>query len=106
MVRFRQSQESIGMLHKLQTISNEFEESSIKVYDEKRNEVEDCSYKEGYNEGWCEKVYFITMKKDDLYYNWICFVDKDDGYRSYAGLYQIKSKEIYLTKNLEVFDLN
>ena len=46
------------------------------------------------------------MKKDDLYYNWICFVDKDDGYRSYAGLYQIKSKEIYLTKNLEVFDLN
>jgi len=96
----------LAMLHKLQTISNEFEESSIKVYDEEGNEVKDCSYKEGYNEEWCEKVYFITMKNKASYYNWICFVDKDDGYRSYAGLYQFKSKEIYLTKNLEVFDLN
>ena len=96
----------LAMLHKLQTISNEFEESSVKVYDEKGNEVKDCSYKEGYNEGWCEQVYFVTMKKGDLYYNWICFVDKDDGYRSYAGLYQIKNKELCLTKNLEAFDLN
>lgn len=53
----------LAMLHKLQTISNEFEESSIKVYDVGGNEVKDCSYKEGYNEEWCEKVYFITMKK-------------------------------------------
>lgn len=96
----------LAMLHKLQTISNEFEESSIKVYNEKGDKVEDCSYTEGYSEGWCERVYFITMKKGELYYNWICYVDKDDGYRSYAGLYQFKSKELCLTKNLEVFDLN
>lgn len=96
----------LAMLHKLQTISNEFEESTIKVYNERGNEVADCSYSQGYGEGWCEQVYFITMKKGDLYYNWICFVDKDDGYRSYAGLYQFKSKELSLTKNLEVFDLN
>lgn len=41
-----------------------------------------------------------------MYYNWICYVDKDDGYRSYAGLYQIKNKELCLTKNLDAFDLN
>lgn len=46
------------------------------------------------------------MKNKDLYYNWICFVDRNDGYRSYAGLYQIKNKELCLTKNLEAFDLN
>lgn len=97
----------LAMLHKLQTISNEFDNSKIKVYNEKGNEVEDCSYnKSEYGEGWCEQVYFITMKDKDLYYNWICFVDMDDGYRSYAGLYQIKNKELCLTKNLEVFDLN
>ena len=97
----------LAMLHKLQTISNEFEESSIKVYNEKGNEVEDCSYnKSEYSEGWCEQVYFITMKNKDLYYNWICYVDMDDGYHSYAGLYQIKNKELCLTKNLEAFNLN
>ena len=97
----------LTMLHKLQTIGNECEESSIKVYNEKGNEVEDCSYnKSEYGEGWCEQVYFITMKNKDLYYNWICYVDMDDGYRSYAGLYQIKHKELCLTKNLEAFDLN
>ena len=97
----------LAMLHKLQTINNEFEESSIKVYDKHGTEVEDCSYnKSEYSEGWCEQVYFITMKKGDLYYNWICYVDMDDGYRSYAGLYQIKHKELCLTKNLEAFDLN
>ena len=97
----------LAMLHKLQTISNEFDNSKIKVYDSKGNEVEDCSYnKSEYGEGWCEQVYFITMKDKDSYYNWICYVDMDDGYRSYAGLYQIKNKELCLTKNLEVFNLN
>ena len=97
----------LAMLHKLQTISNEFDNSKIKVYDSKGNEVEDCSYnKSEYGEGWCEQVYFITMKDKDLCYNWICYVDMDDGYRSYAGLYQIKNKELCLTKNLEVFNLN
>ena len=33
-------------------------------------------------------------------------MDRNDGYRSYAGLYQIKNKELCLTKNLEAFDLN
>ena len=42
----------LAMLHKLQTISNEFEESSVKVYDEKGSEVTDCSYNMGdYGEG-------------------------------------------------------
>ena len=96
----------LAMLHKLQNISNEFDNSKIKVYNERGNEVEDCSYHEGYSEGWCKQVYFITMKNKDIYYNWICFVDKDYGYRSYAGLYQIKNKELCLTKNLEAFNLN
>lgn len=93
------------MLHKLQTIGNEFDNSKIKVYNSMGNEVEDCSYHKEYSEGWCEQVYFITMKNKDLYYNWICYVDMDD-YHSYAILYQIKNKELCLTKNLEVFDLN
>ena len=97
----------LAMLHKLQTIGDEFDNTQIKVYNERGNEVEDCSYRnDGISDGWCECVYFITMKKGDLYYNWICFVDKNDGYRSYAGLYQIKNKELCLTKNLEAFDLN
>lgn len=96
----------LAMLHKLQTIGEECEENKIKVYNASGSEVKDCSYYEGWANGWCEQVYFITMKKGKLYYNWICFVDKDDGYRSYAGLYQFKSKELCLTKNLEQFDLN
>lgn len=96
----------LAMLHKLQTIGSEFDESKIKVYNTSGREVEDCSYNAEWGDGWCEQVYFITMKKGDLYYNWICFVDKDDGYRSYAGLYQFKSKELCLTKNLEQFNLN
>lgn len=51
------------------------------------------------------RLYYNTDTKS-FYYNWICYVDMDDGYRSYAGLYQIKSKELCLTKNLEAFDLN
>ena len=39
----------LAMLHKLQTISNEFEESSIKVYNANGNEVEDCSYNKSKN---------------------------------------------------------
>ena len=85
----------LAMLHKLQTIGDEFDNTQIKVYNERGNEVEDCSYRnDGISDGWCECVYFITMKKGDLYYNWICFVDKNDGYRSYACLYQIKNKEL------------
>lgn len=97
----------LAMLNKLQTIGNEFEENSIKVYDKHGTEVEDCSYnKVEYGEGWCEQVYFITMKNKDSYYNWICYVDMDDGYRSYAGLYKINHKELCLAKNLEAFNLN
>lgn len=96
----------LAMLHKLQTIGDEFEDKKIKVYNCNGSEVEDCSYNAGWGDGWCETVYFITMKKGDLYYNWICYVDKDDGYRSYAGLYQFKSKELCLVKNLEAFNLN
>ena len=96
----------LAMLHKLQIIGKEFDNPQIKVYNEMGNEVEDCSYYQGYSEGWGEQVYFITMKNKDIYYNWICFIDKDYGYRSYAGLYQIKYKELCLTKNLEAFNLN
>ena len=61
----------LAMLHKLQTIGNEFDNSQIKVYNERGNEVTDCSYNKGdYGEGWCEQVYFVTMKNKDLYYNW------------------------------------
>lgn len=95
----------LKMLHKLQTIGNDFGESTIKVYNKKGCEVEDFLYTEDFSE-WCEKVYFITMKEGDFYYNWICYIDKDGGFRSYAGLYQFKSREISLTNNLEAFDLN
>lgn len=95
----------LEMLYKLSKISDEFG-NGIKVYNTAGEPVADCRYNQGWGDGWLECVYFVTMKKDDLYYNWICYVDKDDGYRSYAGVYQFKCKDIQLSKNLEVFNLN
>lgn len=62
-VDLNRAKKVLTMLHKLQTISNECEENPIKVYNEKGNKVADCPYNKGYSEGWCEQVYFITMKK-------------------------------------------
>ena len=97
----------LAMLDKLIGVADDCG-NGIEVFNKNGGKVEHCNYEAftGWSDGWSEKTYFITMENNGVYYNWICFVDKDDGYRSYAGLLQFKHKEIKLSKNLEQFGLN
>ena len=93
------------MLQKLVEVGDDCGEG-LKVYNNQGKLVDDCTYNTDWSDGWREVTYFVTMKNKDLYYNWICYTDKNDGYRSYSGLYQFKHKDIKLCHNLESFNLN
>lgn len=97
----------LTMLNNLIKVNNDFDQV-FKIYDTYGNELENCTYENNiYDEGWVEQTYFVTLRHTSgLYYNWICYVDKNDGYRSNAGLYFFQSKDIKLCHNLEQFDLN
>ena len=97
----------LAMIEKLIGVADDCG-NGIEVFNEKGSKVEHCSYEQvtSWSDGWKEQTYFITMEHNGLYYNWICYIDKDDGYRSYAGLFQFKHKNIKLCHNLESFGLN
>ena len=97
----------LTMLNNLIKANNDFD-NGFRIYDTYGNKVDNCIYDMNvYTEGWLEQTYYVTMlHSSGLYYNWICYVDKDDGYRSIARLYFFQSKDIKLCHNLEQFDLN
>lgn len=68
-------------------------------------EVEENNSYITFEESWCEQIYLITLKNNDGYRNIICYRDKDDGYRSYAGKYELNINEA-LCENLKPYDLN
>jgi hypothetical protein len=98
----------IGILNKLLKIDEDCGDSTyLEVFNENGRKMENLDYDElmHWSDGWCEQIYFITMNEGNEYINWICYVDKDDGYRSHAGYFRFRSKDIKLTWNLEKYDL-
>lgn len=57
-----------------------------------------------FDDSWCEQIYLITLKDSNGYRNIICYRDKDDGYRSYAGKFDLNINEA-LCENLKHLDL-
>lgn len=67
-------------------------------------EVEEVNNYITFDESWCEQIYLITLKDSNGYRNIICYRDKDDGYRSYAGKFDLNINEA-LCENLKHLDL-
>lgn len=67
-------------------------------------EVEEINNYITFDETWCEQIYLITLKDSNGYRNIICYRDKDDGYRSYAGKFDLNINEA-LCENLKHLDL-
>lgn len=57
-----------------------------------------------FNDIWSEKIFLITLKDSKGYRNILCYRDKDDGYRSYAGKFELNINEA-LCENLKHLDL-
>lgn len=58
-----------------------------------------------FNDIWSEKIFLITLKDSKGYRNILCYRDKDDGYRSYAGKFELNINEA-LCENLKHLNLN
>lgn len=67
-------------------------------------EVEEVNNYITFDESWCEQIYLITLKDSNGYRNIICYRDKDDGYRSYAGKFDLNINEA-LCENLKHLDM-
>lgn len=67
-------------------------------------EVEENNSYITFEESWCEQIYLITLKDSNGYRNIICYRDKDDGYRSYAGKFELNINEA-LCENLKHLNL-
>jgi hypothetical protein len=67
-------------------------------------EVEEVNNYITFDESWCEQIYLITLKDSNGYRNIICYCDKDDGYRSYAGKLDLNINEA-LCENLKHLNL-
>ncbi len=67
-------------------------------------EVEEINNYITFDESWCEQIYLITLKDSNGYRNIICYRDKDDGYRSYAGKFDLNINEA-LCENLKQYNL-
>lgn len=67
-------------------------------------EVEEVNNYITFDKSWCEQIYLITLKDSNGYRNIICYRDKDDGYRSYAGKFDLNINEA-LCENLKHLDL-
>ena len=57
-----------------------------------------------FNDIWSEKIFLITLKDSKGYRNILCYRDKDDGYRSYAGKFELNINEA-LCENLKHLNL-
>lgn len=58
-----------------------------------------------FNDIWSEKIFLITLKDSKGYRNILCYRDKDDGYRSYAGKFELNINEA-LCEYLKHLNLN
>ena len=67
-------------------------------------EVEEVSSYITFNDIWSEKIFLITLKDSKGYRNILCYRDKDDGYRSYAGKFELNINEA-LCENLKHLNL-
>lgn len=107
MVDLSKAKKVLGILDKLTKIDEDFGEGYLSVYNERGEKRTELKYEDvtSWSDGWMEKIYFVTVADGDKYVNWLCYMDKDDGYRSYSGFYKFESKDIKLTWNLEKYDL-
>ena len=66
------------------------------------------AYWEGgkFSDTWTEKIYLISLKNNNFYDNYFCYVDRDDGYRSYARASMLPIKELPIIDNLKSFNLD
>ena len=67
-------------------------------------EVEEVNSYITFNDIWSEKIFLITLKDSKGYRNILCYRDKDDGYRSYAGKFELNINEA-LCENLKHLNL-
>jgi len=66
------------------------------------------SYWEGgkFSDKWTEEIYLVSMKNKNFYDNYFCFVDRDDGYRSYARASMLPIKDHPMMDNLKSYNLD
>jgi hypothetical protein len=66
------------------------------------------AYWEGgkFSDKWTEQIYLISMKNKNFYDNYFCYVDRDDGYRSYSRASLLPIKDYPMIDNLKSYNLD
>ena len=91
-----QGNKILGMINKLDDISNEFEDTEYRL---------EVGCHEKFSNEWTGDIYLICLEDNGKLINYLCWEDMDDGYSSYTGSVEITGYKCIRLNNFETLDL-
>ena len=92
----------LAMILSKQRMEKDFTVESEEVYELPGAYVEGGKF----SDKWTEQIYLVSMKNKNFYDNYFCYVDRDDGYRSYAIASLLTIKDYPMIDNLKSYNLD